>query len=86
MKKNEILLSATWVELESILLSKKSQIEKKQMSWFHLYVEYKKWIGRTETDSENTDSCQVGGGCGDGWEGEGVRKYQISSYRIVMGM
>ena len=43
IKKNEIMtFTATWVDLENIILSEVSQI-KTNIIWYHLYVESKKW-------------------------------------------
>ena len=40
-KKNEILPFATWMDLESCMLSEISQTEKVKSMGFHLYVECK---------------------------------------------
>ena len=43
VKKNETLPFATaWMDLERIMLCEKSQAEKSNTVWFHLYVECKK--------------------------------------------
>ena len=43
IKKNKILpFVATWMDLESILLSEVSQTEKDKYLWYKLYVESKK--------------------------------------------
>ena len=43
-KKNEIMpFTATWVDLEIIILSEESQ-RKTNIIWYHLYVESKKMI------------------------------------------
>jgi hypothetical protein len=40
-KKNEILLFAgKWMELENIILTKVSQVQKAKAACFHLYAEY----------------------------------------------
>ena len=42
-KKNEIMpFAATWMDLESVLLSEVSQTEKEKYCMTSLYVEYKK--------------------------------------------
>ena len=42
-KKNEILLfAATWMNIETIILSEINQTEKDKYSMYHLYVESKK--------------------------------------------
>ena len=43
IKKNEIIpFAATWMDLESVLLSEVSQTEKEKYCMTSLYVEYKK--------------------------------------------
>ena len=73
IKKNEILpFTATWMDLEGIMLSEISQTEKDTV-WYHLYVESKKYnklVNTTKkrrlTDTENklmvTSGKREGGG------------------------
>ena len=56
-KHNEIMLFvAIWMDLEMITLSEVSEVRQRQISWYHLYVEFKKIIHmklliyKTETD------------------------------------
>lgn len=55
IKKNDVLpLATTWMDLEGIVLSEMSQMEKDTVC-FHLYIESEKEMNeysRTETDSD----------------------------------
>ena len=47
IKKNEILLYETWIDLEGIVLSEISKQKKTNNVWFHLYEKYKKQKSQT---------------------------------------
>ena len=65
MKKNEILPSAaTWMDLEGIMLSERSQTEEDNYVHCSLYVESKKWqmndSNKTGTDVEDKELVTSG--------------------------
>ena len=53
IKKNKIMPSAaTWMDLEIIILSEVNQTKKN--IWYHLYMNVKNLIYKTETDSQTS--------------------------------
>ena len=87
IKKNEVLPSATWMDLEGTVLSEVSQTGETNAIWFHLYVEPKKkqskckWTNKRATNSyrEHVDGCQMGGGLRGcmGDNREAIKKYKL---------
>ena len=70
IKREWNLFPATWMDLEFIVLSERSQTEKNK--WFHLCVKSKtqnKWTNKTEMDSERqTTNWWLPEGIGvEGW-------------------
>ena len=62
-----------------------SQREKENTVWFCLYVKSKKNKTNEHTKQkqtyrfrEQTDDSQWEGGCGAGWKGKGVKKFQLT--------
>ena len=54
IKKNGIMpFATTWMDLEVIKLSEVSQTEKKQISWYCLYMESKIWYKSTYLQNKN---------------------------------
>ena len=86
IKKNKLMpFTATWMELETLILNEVSQKEKDKYHCYHLYVESKIWHKRTYlqkrnrfTDIENRLVVAKGKGEGSGMDWVfGVSRYKL---------
>lgn len=78
IKRNEVVIHATtWMDLEIVMLSERSQYKRLHIVWFHLYE-----VSRTAKSIETESTRIVSGARRNGWWGVTANGYRVS-FRVM---